>query len=94
MRVNIKFEDKCLVIPSKDGRESVKWLISEAVRRFNALNGAAGTSQFSDDVSWCLCVPNGGGMLYFSDAIEDVLENDGFAELKSELLLRVGSFFI
>ena len=92
MRVHVKFEDKCVVIPCKDGRESIKWLISEAVRRFQGLNGGSERSQLNV-MSWWLCMPNEGGMLYFSDAIGDVLDNDGFAELKSEIMISLGEFF-
>jgi hypothetical protein len=87
MRVHVKFEDKCLVIPCKDGKQSIKWLISEAVERFRKLRSTESTvsSQLDDDLSNnCLYLP-GGGMLFFNDAIEDVLENDGFAELKSKI---------
>ena len=92
MRVHVKFEDKCVVIPCKDGRESIKWLISEAVRRFKGLNGGSESSQLNV-MSSCLCMPNQGGMLYFSDAIGDVLDNDGFAELKREIMISLVDFF-
>ncbi|CAB4032030.1 histidine ammonia-lyase [Paramuricea clavata] len=86
MRVHVKFEDKCLVIPCKDGKQSIKWLISEAVERFRKLRSTESTvgSQLDglSNMPSCLYLPNGGGMLFFNDAIEDVLENDGFAELK------------
>ncbi len=82
MRVHVKFEDKCLVVPCKDGKKPVKWLISEAVDRFRELS-CRNSSEL--DKSCCLYCPNGGGMLFVNDAIEDVLENDGFVELKSEI---------
>ena len=84
MRVHVKFQDKCLVIPCKDSKESVKWLISEAVKRFHSLGYLITENEQS-----CLYLPNEGGMLWIDDAIEDVLCNNSFVELKSELKLFV-----
>ena len=91
MKIHVKFEDKCLVVPCRDGKKSVKWLISEAVERFCELR--LNTSKFEvDDQTRCLYklyLPNGGGMLCLKDALEDVLDNDGFVELKSKMKIQV-----
>lgn len=81
MRVHVKFEDNCLVIPCKNEKSSIQWLLSEAVDRFRK-SRSPGSSQL-DVMSSSLYLPNGGGMLWLDDAIEDVLENDVFVELKS-----------
>ncbi|CAB4032029.1 histidine ammonia-lyase [Paramuricea clavata] len=64
MRVHVKFEDKCLVIPCKDGKQSIKWLISEAVERFRKLRSTESTvgSQLDglSNMPSCLYLPNGG----------------------------------
>ena len=84
MRVHVKFEDECLVVPCKDGNKSVKWLISEAVQRFRELRLKSSKFELDEQTS-CLYMPNGGGMLCFKDLVEDVLENDGFVELRSKM---------
>ncbi|XP_028398085.1 histidine ammonia-lyase-like isoform X1 [Dendronephthya gigantea] len=77
MIVHVKFGDECLVIPCQDGKKSVKWLITEAVKRFRTL-------QRTTDIpnQPCLYLPNRGGLLWPSDPIESVLKDNGFVEMK------------
>ena len=89
MRVHVKFEDKCLVVPCKDGKKSVRWLISEAVERFRELCCVNNSKFELDDQTCRLYLPNSTGMLCLKDAIEDVLENDGFVELKREMKIYI-----
>ena len=82
MRVHVKFDEKCVVVPCEDGKHSVKWLLTQALRRFQTLGDVIS----SNDSNACLQLPNDGGTLWSDDVIQDVLENDDFVEMRCEIL--------
>ena len=85
MRITVKAKDVCLVIPCGEGRKTVQWLVCEAVERstkaheFGPSLSHGLTKQPKD---YYLCLPNDGGILWPEDIISEVLENDGFVELR------------
>lgn len=88
MRITVKIDDKCIVVPCPDEKLPIKWLISEALKRNLPPN-----SKFEDNhddtscvAHYVLCLPNG-GVLWSEDGITNVLENDEFVELKSKIFL-------
>ena len=84
MIIQVKFGGECLVIPCQDGKKSVKWLVTEAVERFRTLKR---TTDFSNQPR--LYFPNGGGMLWPDDPIENVLKDNGLVEMKRKIVLNV-----
>ena len=83
MRVTVKVKDICLVIPCGDGKKLSKWLILEAIER----SRTSGEPVVEPASEYCLCLPNNGGIISPADNICDVLENDGFVELKGQFLM-------
>lgn len=82
MRVHVKFDETCVVVPCEDGKHSVKWLLTQALLRFQTL----GDGISSNGSNACLQLPNDGGTLWSDDVIQDVLENDDFVEMRCEIL--------
>lgn len=84
MRVIVKVGGKCFLVPCGDGRKSVRWLITEALNRSRSFNTLNDVDPHNED--YHLCLPDG-AIIWQDDAIEDVLENDGFVELKSKVTI-------